>query len=367
MRKIWVIISCLAMLFTMNFMVACGHEHSYEESVEIDATCGAPGTMKKTCTDCNASINEEIPATGNHSFGNWVQSSSTSAYRTCTVCGAVESSSIENSGGAHDNSVHAYTTFSSFVDDCIVSSSDLTYNGQYNKLMVSLGAANTTDSCEGKIINIPSRVTDIQFVGLSNGSPFSNVRFNFDERVNDINLTFNDVRIESQSTIVISESRNINFNITMIGNNCSFIVLGKGADGADGEDGVTNDSDRVYGKDGKAGVSAFVINGNVTIDSQVSRLSIKGGDGGNGGDGGHIATSKAPSGGDGGNGADAVKGEKLFTLIISENCNADVSGGTGGKGGAGGKSEAGYWGSNRTGKAGQNGANGTSGCDIVYK
>lgn len=328
MKKIGVLILLGAILVTMLSVASCGHEHV---------------------------------------FGDWIQSSPTSMYRTCTECGEVETMAINNSSTSTDSTSHTYASFSNFVDDCLVNGSTLTYNGQHNKLSISLGAANTTDSGEGKTIIIPSRVTEVQFVGLTSGSPVSNLKIKFEERVSDINLIFNDVRIESQDTIVLSESSNINFNVKMLGSDCSFVVLGKGADGANGKDGITNDSAGVYGKNGSDGMSAFVIYGNVTIESQATHLAIKGGDGGNGGAGGHIATSKAPSGGNGGNGADAVRGENVAKLIVAENCTADISGGAGGIGGAGGKSDAGYWGSNRTGKTGDNGSNGTSGCDITYK
>lgn len=309
---------------------------------------------------CN-SDNEEHQ----HEFGVWTQSSPTSMYRTCIVCGHVETSVLEGADTPTADSDHSYTNFASFVADCNIDGNKLTYNGQHNKITVSLAGGNTTDSCAGKKVIIPSRVTDIQFIGLASGSPFSDFTLEFEDRVNDINLTFNDVRIEAHSTIITSNSRSINFNIKMLGKTCSFINLGKGSKGADGYDGITNDDQGVYGKAGGAGSHTFVINGKVTIDSQATLLEIQGADGGDGGKGGHITTSSAPSGGDGGAGGNAILGEENATVNVAFGCTANIQGGAGGTGGAGGSSDIGYWGSNRTGATGKTGANGVAGCDII--
>lgn len=367
MKKFLIAVLCVFLLLPV---MSCGmfkqHSHSFTVSVDQEATCGTEGRTKHTCTECGHSQFESIPATNNHTYGSWTQSSSSSMYRTCTVCGAVETAPLAGNDETSDTSIHSYTTFSSFAKDCIADGSTLIYNGSFNKITVSLSGGNSTDSCEYRRIIVPARVTDIQFIGLATGSPFAELRIEFEQRVNDINVTFNDVRIESTSTILFSPSRNINFNIKMLGKTCSFINTGKGADGANGIDGATNDTDSVYGKAGQDGTCAFEINGRLTIHSQASRLEIKGGDGGNGGKGGHIITSSAPSGGNGGNGGNAILGEELATVYVSSGCNADIQGGAGGIGGAGGTSEVGYWGKNKKGKTGANGANGISGCNIVF-
>lgn len=364
MKKLLPIIICSLIFLSLS---SCGeHTHVFSTTVEEEAGCGKDGTLARRCAECAYVEYDNIPATGNHSFGSWTQSSPTSMYRTCTVCSTVESAPFYSTEDEGVSDTHSYTTFLSFAEDCQISGSTMFYEGPYNKITVSLGSGNSVDSCENRRIVIPARVTDVQFIGLSSGSPFANLRFEFEERVNDINLTFNDVRIESTDTIITSLSRSINFNMKMLGNNCSFICTHRGSDGADGQDGATNDTDRVYGKAGADGKAAFIINGYVTINSQASMLQIQGGSGGDGGDGGHIITSSAPSGGNGGNGGNAIKGEELANVYVASGCNANIHGGRGGNGGNGGSSDAGYWGTNRKGAAGSNGADGISGCNIAY-
>ena len=365
-KLLTVLLLCLLPISLISCDFGEEHTHSFVSRVTQEATCGAPGIMAYDCSECDESYSEEIPATGNHTFDSWTQSSSTSMYRTCTSCGLVETAPLVGGDTSIDASAHSYTSFLSFSEDCIENGSTLTYNGQSNKIIVSLGGGNSTSSCDNKKIIIPARVSDVQLIGLASGSPFSNFQIEFEERVNDVNLTFNDVRIESNYTILTSLSRNINFNIKMLGNTCSFINVKTGADGADGSDGTTNDTDRVYGKDGESGRPAFEIKGKVTIYSQASLLEIQGGDGGNGGKGGHIITSKAPSGGDGGNGGNAIDGEELATVYVSADCNVNIQGGHGGKGGKGGSSDVGYFGGNRTGASGDDGTNGISGCEIIF-
>ena len=344
----------------------CKHENTVDE-VTVKHTCGMEGKMVTKCTDCGYSTESSVPATELHNYGGWVQSSQSSMYRTCTACGAVESSHVSGADNAAPVDTYTYTTFSSFEKDCLVNGSDLTYNGTYNKIVVSLGGGNYTNNCQNKNVIVPARVTDIHFVGISTGSPFSNFTIECEERVNDINITFNDVRIESDSTIITSTSRYIDVNIKMLGRTCLFKIIRAGERGVDGNDGVENNDPDVYGGEGGKGISAFKINGTVTINTEASSLEIQGGDGGNGGNGGHIVTSKAPRGGRGGDGGDGVEGEELATVYVAKNCVVNIQGGSGGSGGAGGKSDVGYFGSGKKGPDGDDGAAGISGCTIIYE
>ncbi len=362
--SIFLLLSIVLFAFTGCF--DCKHK-KMEESIIQEATCGSNGVLLIKCKNCEYSTRESIPATENHVYGGWVQSSNTSMYRTCVNCGAVESSAISGSDSGAASDTYEYTTFSSFESDCLKKSNGLIYNGTHNKISISLGGGNYTNTCENKHLIIPAHITDIQFIGITSGSPFSNFTMELEERVNNINIIFNDVRIEANSTIITSLSRYININITMLGQKCSFENIGKGYDGADGIDGPTNDDPDVYGSAGDNGTPAFKLNGTVIIFSKVAQLDIKGGTGGNGGDGGHIVTSSAPHGGNGGDGGNAILGEELATVYVAPQCFANIQGGAGGSGGAPGKSEIGYFGKNRTGNRGADGATGISGCNIIYQ
>ncbi len=65
-------------------IAALGHEYVNHEAK--DPTCGVPGwEAYVTCTRCDYSTFKEIPATGEHSFGDW----QTSAEPTCTEDGVM--------------------------------------------------------------------------------------------------------------------------------------------------------------------------------------------------------------------------------------------------------------------------------------
>lgn len=386
MKKIFLIVACV-LLTVLLFSCNQQHVHSFEGNVEKAATCGEAGTLKKICTSCGIVEIEEIPATGSHSFGGWQLASSASMCRICALCGFCESAPIPNENNSNGNSgnvnsqtgnnsngnsetpnpdsgnsgSHHYSSFQDFAADCQGNGNTVTYSNHYSDISLSL----TGGSCNNKTIVIPKNVTSVEFVGLTSGSPFSNVNIKIEERVTDINVVFTDVRIESNNTILTSESRSINFNITMRGEACSFINTGTGAKGNDGIDGATNDTDLVYGKAGANGTPAFRVNGNVTINVDAKTLTIKGGNGGDGGAGGHIVTSSAPSGGAGGKGGDAIDGDQTATVIVGASSTVSIKGGNGGVGGEGGISEVGYFGKNRKGSNGANGANGISGCEII--
>lgn len=75
------------------------HTHNYTSKVTTAATCGRDGVKTYTC-GCGDSYTEKIAKTGNHSYGNWVTtqepttSSTGTAVRTCSVCGATESKTL---------------------------------------------------------------------------------------------------------------------------------------------------------------------------------------------------------------------------------------------------------------------------------
>jgi len=68
----------------MGVSSGSSHTHNWGTGVETTApTCGVAGVLTYTC-DCGQTKTESIPATGNHSYGDWV-----SGEKTCSVCGDV--------------------------------------------------------------------------------------------------------------------------------------------------------------------------------------------------------------------------------------------------------------------------------------
>ncbi len=77
----------------------CSHEKTHQE--HLDATCGVEGYDRVVCDDCENTVSEnQIPATGNHQFGEWKIISEASdtenglRERECLVCGHVEQEEI---------------------------------------------------------------------------------------------------------------------------------------------------------------------------------------------------------------------------------------------------------------------------------
>ncbi|MBQ1514314.1 MAG: L,D-transpeptidase family protein [Lachnospiraceae bacterium] len=72
------------------------HQHHWGSwTVTQAATCGADGVQTRTCSSCGDSETQTIPATGAHSYGDWVESPATctepgTRTHTCSVCGASE-------------------------------------------------------------------------------------------------------------------------------------------------------------------------------------------------------------------------------------------------------------------------------------
>lgn len=79
--------------------------HSYGEwTTTKEADCGNEGTQTRKCSVCGATDTRSIPATGNHSFGDWKTDSSPtcgsdgSESHSCTKCGYTESRAIPATG-----------------------------------------------------------------------------------------------------------------------------------------------------------------------------------------------------------------------------------------------------------------------------
>ena len=67
------------------------HTHTYDEGIVTHAaTCGAPGVLTRTCAICGQQIQEEIPATGQHQYGEAVRDGDY-LVMNCIICGHSES------------------------------------------------------------------------------------------------------------------------------------------------------------------------------------------------------------------------------------------------------------------------------------
>lgn len=67
------------------------HTHTYDEGIVTQAaTCGAPGVLTRTCVICGQQIQEEIPATGQHQYGEAVRDGDY-LVMNCIICGHSES------------------------------------------------------------------------------------------------------------------------------------------------------------------------------------------------------------------------------------------------------------------------------------
>ena len=67
------------------------HTHTYDEGIVTQAaTCGAPGVLTRACAICGQQIQEEIPATGQHQYGEAVRDGDY-LVMNCIICGHSES------------------------------------------------------------------------------------------------------------------------------------------------------------------------------------------------------------------------------------------------------------------------------------
>lgn len=67
------------------------HTHTYDEGIVTQAaTCGAPGVLTRTCAICGQQIQEEIPATRQHQYGEAVRDGDY-LVMNCIICGHSES------------------------------------------------------------------------------------------------------------------------------------------------------------------------------------------------------------------------------------------------------------------------------------
>lgn len=78
--------------------------HDLKETVITEPTCGTAGSKELTCSRCDYKEVTELPATGSHTYGDWVIVNEATCTedglrtQTCTVCGDVLEEVIEATG-----------------------------------------------------------------------------------------------------------------------------------------------------------------------------------------------------------------------------------------------------------------------------
>ena len=111
--------------------IVCTHENT--TTTTVDATCVAAGSVTVTCDDCGEVVStEEIPATGEHSYGEAVVTPAKpnvagSKVYTCTVCGDVKTEAIEA------------IRLPNFKNAALELKSNLAFNFNFDPVLLDLG------------------------------------------------------------------------------------------------------------------------------------------------------------------------------------------------------------------------------------
>ncbi|MCH5156488.1 MAG: hypothetical protein J1G02_01260 [Clostridiales bacterium] len=90
-KTILVLLSAVLAVAMVLALVACNrcetNGHKWEDAVTKAPTCGDPGVLTRTCIVCGEVQTEQIPATGNHRWGEWGAGSTAGVEeRECSVC-----------------------------------------------------------------------------------------------------------------------------------------------------------------------------------------------------------------------------------------------------------------------------------------
>lgn len=368
----------LALLLCSLFTFVCGAcnkecAHTYGEwETVVQVTCMADGRLERFCTKCGNVEFSTVTAPG-HRFGDWTDGDGVRK-RQCTVCGYSETielnggsqgGSQSGQGGSQSGTVDAviatYGSFNMYLDDCEGSR----YKGSATRFSVNIGEG--TLSPNNYCFNIPEYVSYVKFIGRKQGNPFYNTSFYIESRTSDLEVEFEDVAIETDGTIFISNTRNINVTLVMSGIKCSFLNTSKAGRGADGAENSTGLGTIENGRVGSTGSPTFIVNGHCKLLCRASQLVIKGGEGGDGGNGSWsgMPGKASGNGGDGGTGGVAFKVENSVQVFVKDGSTASISGGAGGSGGSAGGSTAAW--SKKYGSNGNRGADGATGCSTPFE
>ena len=155
------------------------HEGGTEIINSVEANCGEAGYTGDTyCLGCNTKIadGKEIPATGDHTYGNWVvdETDTKKMSRTCTVCGDVEESAVYLAGRSllfkDIIQIRYYFDFSRFGDD--VKSTGLLIWSEDEYKATDVHDINTAPY---KMTNMTKRGNSDMYYGESAGVPAKNM------------------------------------------------------------------------------------------------------------------------------------------------------------------------------------------------
>ena len=88
---------------------SCSHQNATSQ-VTQEATCSTPGIRTFTCTACNATKTESIPATNNHNYGSWYKLNDSQHQRRCSNsnCSATDNGNHTFSVLQYDAASHWY-------------------------------------------------------------------------------------------------------------------------------------------------------------------------------------------------------------------------------------------------------------------
>ena len=141
---------------------SCPHTNTTVKN-QTNATCGTAGYTGDTyCTSCNGKISSgtTIPATGNHSYGNWVENNTNNTRtKTCSTCGhtVTESIACKHTVTSVKNQADATCGKAGYTGDtyCVVCNLVLTQgtaieatgNHTYNSWVIDTASNTKTRSC----------------------------------------------------------------------------------------------------------------------------------------------------------------------------------------------------------------------------